>query len=260
MPHVDDKPKISIIMPAYNAQYTIAESIESVLRQTYLDFELIIINDDSTDDTTRIIQAYQIQDSRVILINNFFDKGAAGARQSGICYSQGEFIAFLDSDDLWHESKLENTINYMIKKNVSMTYGDYAVFRHNRFVNTIYEVPEKLSYKDLLKYCPIGCLTVVIRRNIIENIRFRNVPKEDYDFWLQILKNEHIAYKVPGCMAFYRVGRDTLSSNKIKELKKQFMLLRYIHKMPLIKVFFNLSYYAARGIAKNIRIKMSLTG
>ncbi|EIQ2263407.1 glycosyltransferase family 2 protein, partial [Escherichia coli] len=75
MPHVDDKPKISIIMPAYNAQYTIAESIESVLRQTYLDFELIIINDDSTDDTPRIIQAYQIQDSRVILINNFFDKG-----------------------------------------------------------------------------------------------------------------------------------------------------------------------------------------
>ena len=104
-------------MPAYNAQYTIAESIESVLRQTYLDFELIIINDNSTDDTTRIIQAYQIQDSRVILINNFFDKGAAGARQSGICHSQGEFIAFLDSDDLWHESKLENTINYMIKKN-----------------------------------------------------------------------------------------------------------------------------------------------
>lgn len=74
MPHVDDKPKISIIMPAYNAQYTIAESIESVLRQTYLDFELIIINDNSTDDTTRIIQAYQIQDSRVILINNFLIK------------------------------------------------------------------------------------------------------------------------------------------------------------------------------------------
>lgn len=241
---------VSIIMPAFNAERYIRDSIESVLQQQYSLFELIIIDDFSSDRTIDIVKDFN--DGRIILIQNENMKGAAGARRTGINCAKGRYIAFLDSDDIWPISKLQLHIDYLIKNNVEFTYSDYYSFDVDvRTPIKYHKVDAEITYENLLRTCQIGCLTVVFDKSKFINIEYDNFPKEDYAFWLKLLKQCEKAYRVPDSYAYYRVNKNSLSSNKIKEIKKQWYVIRWVEKKSLISSIYCIASYMIHGFKKH---------
>lgn len=244
---------VSVIMPMYNSASTIKESVFSVLSQSYNDLELLIVDDNSSDDSLVLVNEIAKSDNRIRQLKNKLWKGAGGARQTAIDASVGSYLAFLDSDDVWHVDKLKNSISFMEKEEVDFTYSDYILFKDhvdskNRY---LYKTPSKVSYEKLLKYCPIGCLTVVLRKSIVSGVRFRNCYKEDYLFWLDILKNNTVAYRVDNSLSFYRKGKNTLSSNKLLEGYRQYVILHEYQKISTVKSLIYLLHYAYHGINKS---------
>ncbi|MUK49035.1 glycosyltransferase family 2 protein [Aliivibrio fischeri] len=240
---------VSVIMPSFNSSKTIIESIDSVLLQTYENIELIICDDGSSDLSYELVQC--LNDQRIKLIKNTYEKGAAGARQSCIDISNGRYIAFLDADDLWDKNKLFIQIKYMRDNNISFTYSDYYTFNENiDNPKGFFKTPESISFEDLCKHCAIGCLTVIIDRKEIE-FSMINSPKEDYATWLSILENsKKNAYRCDGVVAYYRLSNNSLSSNKIKEVVKQNYVLKNTARLSFKKRIVCLFTYSINGIIK----------
>ncbi|QZN97076.1 glycosyltransferase family 2 protein [Symbiopectobacterium purcellii] len=241
---------VSVIMPAHNADATIAESIESVLNQSFPDFELIICDDGSTDNTNAIIKKYSDIDKRIILIESFMSRGAAETRNLCILKSRFKFICFLDSDDLWEKDKLASQVSFMQENNLAMTHGKYKMFDGGGLNKKIIP-PKVISYSDLLRKCDIGCLTVMLDSEKIDSIRFPNVVKEDYALWLLIMRNGFSSYLYPGCEAYYRRRAGSVSSSKIKEIKKQLHVLKYVADISFSKRCFYILTYCVNGCIKH---------
>lgn len=242
--------EISIITPMYNAERTITETINSVINQTFSDWEMIIVDDKSTDNSVKIVEAFK--NGRIKLITSEFKLGVASARNKAISNASGNFITFLDSDDIWHHEKLERQYNFMVENNIAFSYGDYFTFTENIENHTgEYNTRNIVTYDKLCLSCDIGCLTVMLDHRAIKNIYFPNIPKEDYAAWILILKNNIIAHKYPGKLAYYRLSKKSLSGNKLKELKKQYIVLRKIAKLPFIITLRNLIHYSINGFIKH---------
>lgn len=244
------EPDVAIVMPAFNSMNTIEKSIISVLNQRYRNFELIIVDDNSTDATKEIVNGFY--DERIVLLENEFTKGAAGARKTAIEYTSCRYIAFLDSDDIWDESKLLNQLDFMKSNDFAFTYTSYFVFKGS-IENKLKEIrpPEKLSYDDLIKYCSIGCLTVIYDTFKFSHLSYDNVPKEDYAYWLKLLKQVKFAYKCPNSISFYRIGDTSLSGNKFKEFKKQWYILREVENISLSYSLYCILRYGINGVLKH---------
>lgn len=210
---------VSIIMPAYNAEKYIKESIESVLAQTYKNWELIIIDDCSKDGTIDVIRQYQMLDNRIRVISLERNAGVANARNVGMELAQGRYIAFLDSDDLWLDIKLEEQIRFMQQKQIYFSFSKYRRFTDGKN-GKIVDVLTCVNYRKALYGNPIGCLTVCFDRRFIQEFRFSKQRHEDYIAWLNILKSNNIcAYGIPKILALYRVGNNnSLSGNKLKSM------------------------------------------
>lgn len=244
-------PSISIIMPAFNSKNTIKYSIESVLSQTFIDFELIICDDGSKDNTIDIIKYYQNEDNRIRLIKNKFTKGAAGARNSCIQASTSRYICFLDSDDLWAPEKLEKQINFMKKHKIAMTHSDYVMFDTKNNKKTII-CPQAIGFSNIIKKCDIGCLTVMLDKKLIPyDISFPYTPKEDYALWVYLMKNGIKSYNFGKCSSFYRKQEQSLSSSKFKEIKKQWFVLKHIAQLNFINRVKCISLYSINGFKKH---------
>ncbi|CAK0764200.1 UDP-Glc:alpha-D-GlcNAc-diphosphoundecaprenol beta-1,3-glucosyltransferase WfgD [Gammaproteobacteria bacterium] len=243
--------RVSIIMPAYNASKTILDSINSVLVQTYNDWELIVCDDGSHDDTAVIVTS--VNDPRIKLINNHLDKGAAGARSSAIQTACGRFVAFLDADDIWHPEKLATQVAFMIDQGCVFSYGDYYIFRdHPKNIIGLFKTKESVTFDDICKTCDIGCLTVMIDRNRFPDLQMVKSPKEDYATWLNLLKHENMpAMKYPGLLASYRVSNSSISSNKFIELRRQYFVLKNTAKLSFIYRLYCLVYYVLKGFYKH---------
>lgn len=237
-------------MPAFNAEKTIVESIESVIEQKFTNFELLICDDNSTDLTRSIISNYVKKDSRIKLVKNVYKKGAVGARNSCLSVSKSRFICFLDSDDLWEKDKLYLQIEYMIKNNLEMSHGAYVMFDESGDLKKI-SPPHKISYNNILKRCEIGCLTVMIDTNKINNIFLPDSPKEDYALWVQIMKSGYSSYLTPSCSARYRKQNNSLSSSKLKEISKQWYVLKHIAHESFFKRIFYIVTYILNGFIKH---------
>ncbi|ATC74000.1 hypothetical protein BG257_05005 [Proteus mirabilis] len=243
--------KISIIMPAFNSDSVIKESIESVLGQTHTNFELIICDDLSTDNTKEIIKKYVEIDQRIKLVNNIFKKGAAGARNSCIQASTSRYICFLDSDDLWAPEKLEKQINFMKKHKIAMTHSDYVMFDAKNNKKTI-QSPKVISFSNIIKKCDIGCLTVMLDKKLIPyDISFPYTPKEDYALWVYLMKNGIKSYNFGECSSFYRKQEQSLSSSKFKEIQKQWFVLKHIAQLNFINRVKCISLYSINGFKKH---------
>lgn len=210
---------VSIIMPAYNAEKYISESIESVLAQTYKNWELIIIDDCSKDGTINIIRQYQMFDNRIRVISLKCNAGVANARNIGMELAKGRYIAFLDSDDLWLDIKLEEQIKFMQQKQIYFSFSKYRRFTDEK-KGKVVDVLTCVNYQKALYGNPIGCLTVCLDRRFIKEFRFSKQRHEDYIAWLNILKSNNIyAYGIPKVLALYRVGNsNSLSGNKLKSV------------------------------------------
>ncbi|GAB7256597.1 glycosyltransferase family 2 protein [Polaribacter sp. OB-PA-B3] len=234
---------VSIITPSYNSSAFISKTINSVLIQTYTNWEMLIVDDCSTDDSIILIESFIAKDSRIKLHKLTKNSGTAIARNTAIKLAQGNFIAFLDSDDIWLSNKLEVQLKFMIENNYNLTHTSYST------INETSEKPIKkfvcrpiLSYKNMLYSNRIGCLTVIYNADKLGKIYMPNIRKrQDYALWLKILKIEKHAYGIQEILAHYRLRNQSISNNKFEMLKWNFYLFKNIEKMSYVKSFFYLS-------------------
>lgn len=239
-------------MPAYNASLNIGHAIDSVLKQTYENWELIIVNDCSTDNTLEIVRSYANEDDRIKVFSNEVNSKVAKTRNKAISKATGRYIAFLDSDDLWLPEKLEQQLNLMKSdEKIYFSFGSYLVIEDDGSkTGKIMKAPAKISYKNMLKGSKIGCLTVLIDRNIVSDLEFKDIGHEDYLLWLELLRDYGDAYAVTDAVACYRQGGGSLSSNKKRAAGWQFDIYRKELNIPLIPSIFYFVHYAINAFRK----------
>ncbi|WDB75971.1 glycosyltransferase [Escherichia albertii] len=246
---------ISIIMPSFNSEKTIAESIESVLLQTYENWELLITDDCSSDDTILIINAFISKDHRIKLFQNTKNSGAAISRNVSLSNARGEFIAFLDSDDIWLPNKLEIQLSYMLnRKNVDFSFTAYEIVDEcgNSTSRIIDRQGENLAfnYFDMLrKKATLGCSTVLFRREAFEDYLMPNIRTgQDYALWLKLLKTGKNAYLINEVLTKYRILPNSISRNKFKKCKRQWQIYRSIEQLGFYDSLISFIFYAWRAI------------
>jgi glycosyltransferase involved in cell wall biosynthesis len=243
---------VSIITANYNAAKYISDTIESVLAQSYDNWEMIIVDDCSSDNSIEIIESYIAKDSRIKLVQLEQNSGAAVARNRAIELAQGRFIAFLDSDDLWQSDKLEKQISFMLKNGYIFSYSHYDLIdEDNKRYGITFKAPPKVSYNDLLKTCSIGCLTAIYDTKSLGKVTMPLILKrQDYGLWLKILKKIDYAYCYDESLAIYRTRTNSISSNKIKAAQYQWKIYRDVEKLGIFKSIFYFIHYVYNGLRK----------
>lgn len=252
-------PSVSVIMPAFNAGKTIESAILSVLSQTYRDFELIIVNDCSTDDTEKIINKFKEKDERIVYIKNEQNSGVSYSRNNAIKYAKGKWIAFLDSDDIWIKDKLEKQINLAEKNSDAVlvyTASSFITANGEPYLYVLH-AKEKINYKTLLKKNLVSCSSVMVKKAIVEKIEMpSDKMSEDYYVWLQILKEYKYAYGIDEPLLVYRLSQKSKSSNRIKSAKMTFNTYHAIGYSNVIS-FLLTCRYSIHSITKRFNIKIS---
>lgn len=249
---------VSIIIPMYKGADLIGETIDSVKRQTYKDWEIIVIDDCSPDKGAGVTEVkkyiQKVPGIRLIVLPE--NRGSAGARNEGITAAQGDFIAFLDADDLWSESFLENQLHFMREKNASIVYSSYKRIDEKNKAEKLppFIVPEKINYKKILKSLPIFPSTAIIDIKKTEKFYFDEQMgsiRDDYVFWLNILKN-HVdyAYGNKEVLASYRMRTDSVTSNKLKVIRPHWNVLRNVEQLSFFKSVFYMICWACISIRK----------
>ena len=242
---------ISIITPSHNSAPFISETIQSVLGQTFSDWEMIIVDDCSTDNSVEVIQSFVEQDSRIKLIQLSENSGAAVARNTAIKDAQGRFIAFLDSDDLWLPDKLEKQLGFMQANDYPFSYAAYDKIDENGQVFGHIGVPDRVCYSDLLKTCSIGCLTAIYDTEYFGKVYMPLIRKrQDLGLWLKLLKKTKYAYGLNETLGLYKVRSDSISANKKSAAFFTWRLYREVEKLNLIKSIYYFSNYAVRGLLR----------
>lgn len=246
----ENQPLVSIITPMYNSARFISFTIESVLNQTYQNWEMIIVDDCSTDDSKEIVKRYmkEVKDTkntkrekRIKLVELKENVGVSKARNKAIEIAQGKYIAFLDSDDLWKKNKLKKQINFMEDNNFSLSFSGYEkINERGEKLDKIIKIPDKINYKKLLHSNYIGCLTSIYNAEQLGKhyVDPKLAKSEDYELWLRIIKKAGYAYGIQDNLAEYRIVGNSLSSNKLNMLKHNWILLRDIEKLSLISALY----------------------
>ncbi|NME63967.1 glycosyltransferase family 2 protein [Clostridium cadaveris] len=243
---------VSIITPTYNCGRFIGETIESVLQQSYKNWEMIIVDDCSSDNTEDIVKNYVDNDKRIKYFKLESNSGAAIARTRAMELANGNYMAFLDSDDLWMKDKLEKQILYMKKNNYAFTCTDYCqIDEEGNFLNKVIETIKKTDYDRLLLDCPVGNSTVMYDVNKMGKFKVPNIRKRNDDaLWLQMLKKEKYIYGMDGILMKYRIRANSISSNKLKLVKYHWKLYRDIEHIGLCRSCFHIMYWCAIKVFK----------
>lgn len=249
-----EKGLVSIITPAYNCENYIADTIESVLKQTYNNWEMIIVNDCSVDKTQEIVEYYTKADPRIKLINLEKNSGVVIARNVALNMSVGEYVAFLDSDDLWKSKKLEKQISFMKSNQYAFCFSGYELIDECGIsLNKTIKTPPYLKYSQAIRNTTIGCLTVCINRKIVGEFRMPQLKHgEDHATWISILQKKFIAYSINESLAYYRVSSTSMTGKKLKVIKMQWKNYREFYKFSLLKSFFYFTSYVFYAFKKRI--------
>ncbi len=245
---------VSVVTPMYNSEKYIRQTIESVQKQTYDNWEMIIVDDCSSDRSVQIAQEFAAHDRRIHVILNKENQGVAVSRNISIANASGRYIAFLDSDDLWRPKKLEMQLKLMKKKGSAFCYGACGVIdAAGRDIKKNRMVPEQLTYKQLLRGNQIPCLTVIIDRQVVCDVQMPPIPHEDYATWLTILKEQQIrAFGVQELIADYRERRESLSGGKLKAMSWAWnVYYNYLH-LSFAKSLYYLGWHGFRSLKKRI--------
>ncbi len=245
-------PLVSVIIPAYNAERYIKETIQSVQNQTFHSWEIIVIDDCSQDATCFVITQIMANDARIQLVKNVVNLGAAASRNKGVSLAKGKYIAFLDADDVWFPEKLEKTLVRLQEENADFAYSSYAIVdAKGEKVKPDYIVPKTTSFVSMLKENVIGCSTVVISRNLADKYRFvENFYHEDYVLWLQLLKEEYKAVGVPEVLVGWRFLENARSFNKRNAAINRWKIYHSFLKLPIYKSVYYFLIYATMGFKK----------
>lgn len=244
---------VSIIMPSYNSSHWIKETIESVQAQTYTNWELLITDDASTDDTVSVIKEKQKKDSRIKLFVSEKNQGAGQSRNNSLKYAKGRYIAYLDSDDLWDECKLEHQLAFMDEKHVAMCYTDYDLIDENGAYRKTIHVQKSVTYDGYLRR-PVTCTHSVVFDTRLVDKSLLIMPDvrrgQDGATWLQVLKTGVIGYALGESLAKYRRHEGSLSNNKIKAVKRVWYLYRQIEHLSLPYACLCFVSYAINAVKK----------
>lgn len=248
-------PLVSIITPCYNSAPYITEAIHSVISQSYSNWEMLIVDDCSSDNSSSIIQSYASIDNRIKYFKTEVRSGApAQPRNIGIEKAQGEYIAFLDSDDIWLSDKLKEQCEFLEENHLSFVYSDYEkISWDGKREERIIRARTTSTYWDTLESCSIPCLTVLLTRELLGNTRFKSIPKEDYGFWLEILRKGCIAHNTRKIHALYREAKSSRSGNKFAMLKGQWYVLRNIEGVKRIPAFYFMVLFILKGGIKYLK-------
>ncbi len=222
---------VSILMPTFNAEKFIKAAIESVQKQTYENWEMILVDDASTDETVKIIDDFAQKDSRIKLFQLETNSGNGFARNKALEKASGKYIAFLDADDLWFPTKLEKQIQFLKANNLPFTFSFYDCIDNNgNNLNRRVQTPIPLTYKQLFFCNYVGNLTAIYDADFFGKIKLESSQKrQDWRLWLTILKQIKTAEAVPESLAFYRIRKDSISSSKFKLIKHNFGVYREFH-------------------------------
>lgn len=250
-----ERPFVSVIMPAYNVEKYIGEAISSVRSQTYANWELIILDDCSTDHTAEVAERFVSLDSRIRLLHNPQNMGVARTRNRGLDLAEGQWIALLDSDDVWHSDKLEKQLLLAEESGADIIYCSYALMGENGEHLSDFVVPETTSYDDMLKESVLSCTTVLIQQSILLHHRFSvEYYHEDYAFWLELMRVGCKAVASREVLADYRVVKGSRSNDKLKSAKNRWQIYRKVEKLSLRRSVDAFAAYAFHGLVKHGRI------
>ncbi|VXC09476.1 Glycosyl transferase [Flavobacterium sp. 9AF] len=246
------KALVSIITPTFNSANYIAETIASVQNQTYLNWEMIIVDDGSSDETENIVASIIENDKRIQFYKLDKNSGPAVARNTAIEKAKGDFMTFIDADDIWFPAFIENSIKTIKEQNVPFVFSSYK--RANEALEFIYSdfiVPKKVTYTDILKSNAISCLTAFVD---IKSLGKKFMPlirkRQDMGLWLQYLKIIPFAYGIQESQAIYRIRENSLSRKKSDLIKYQWQFYREVEQLNLLQATYYMLHWMYRGFMK----------
>jgi len=236
----NDSTLISIVMPAYNAERYIEESITSVINQTYKNWELIVIDDGSKDNTVPIIKKMVQNDPRIKLYTNNKNLGVSATRNKAVSLSNGSWIAFLDSDDMWEEAKLDKQMRMVVNRKADFIFTVSSfIDEDGRIYKGQFNVPYIVSFHKLKKQNVISCSSVLTKKKYLEDIKMeKDDMHEDYAVWLRILRKYTVAYGINEPLLIYRISKDSKSGNKFKTIGMTYKVFRYIGINPIGSTYY----------------------
>ena len=242
---------VSIIMPAYNCEDFIGISIDSIINQTYSNWEVIIVDDFSTDNTVQIVQDKMTNEPRIRFYRFSRNSGAATARNTAIDVAKGKYIAFLDSDDVWVPTKLEKQIDFMEKNDHSFTCTSYnKIDEHGNELNRTIVTQKKRDYNGVLKTCP-GNSTVIYNAKKLGKFKIPDIKKRnDYLMWLQVIKKAKYLYGIDETLGSHRIRSNSISSNKISLVWYHWKIFRDIEHLSFAKSSYLIIYWVIATVFK----------
>ncbi|WP_386176908.1 glycosyltransferase family 2 protein [Sulfitobacter sp. R86518] len=241
-------------MPLFNSSKFMESAISSVIQQDYSNWELIVVDDCSTDKSAEIAEQVSKNDSRIKVVRLSKNGGSAVARNAGINKANGKYISFLDADDIWLPNKLSSQVLYMRENEVTFCFSDYRVINEDSEVIGERKFKGKVDYETLLLGNIIGCLTAIYDREELGTIFMPDIRmRQDYGLWLKILKETSYAHNCQMVLAEYRQYDSSLSANKIRAASYTWILYRDFEKISLLKRIYIFSRYAVSGISQKIK-------
>lgn len=247
-------PRVSVITPAYNAATYLEETVKSVQAQSFVNWEMIIVDDCSTDDTYPLARRLAETDARIKVLQNEKNSGVAATRNKALDAASGEYIAFLDSDDLWLPKKLEKQVAFMEKGQYVLTYTNYQKFnsQSGERQSKVIRAPAKMTARRIYGDTSIGCLTVMVNREICGLFHMPLLSHtEDNITWQEILAKGYTAYRLDEVLSLYREGNTSLTSGKKSAAKQQWQTYREYYKFSAPKSAYYFTQYAFHAVKKH---------
>ena len=246
------EPLVSVVIPVYNAEKIIGYTLDSVINQTYKNLEIICVNDCSKDESLKVLQEYAKKDRRIKVISNEKNSKVAETRNNALRMATGEYIAFVDADDVWHLEKIEKQINFMLENNYKLTYTSVQFIDNDGcLTGQKFIVPEEVNFNKLLKQNVITLSSAVIAKEVLGDRLFHDDHlHEDFIMWLEILKNDiDKAYGIKEVLVDYRLTSGSKSRNKWKSLKMTYGTYKHF-KINWIKAHWCLMFYVIKSLKK----------
>jgi teichuronic acid biosynthesis glycosyltransferase TuaG len=245
---------VSVVMPAFNAGTFLEDAVQSIRAQTYPSWELFIVDDCSSDGTAENAMKWSSLDSRIKVLRTEKNSGSSVARNLGVSSCSGEYLAFIDADDVWLPGKLEKQVAFMRTRNADFSFTAYRKFEAQR-QGAVMPARESVSWREMLKSNVIGCSTVMLAFRQFQNIRF---PvgldrQEDYALWLQLLRTAQRAYGLNEVLTLYRIHSASKSTQKFRSIVAQWEVYRRFEKLSFLLSGWYLGQYAVRGLLKYLR-------
>lgn len=240
---------VSVIIPTYNSYGTISDTLDSVCSQTYSNLEIIVVDDNSVDNTCEFVTKYISQDNRLRLLRNSKNQGAAVSRNNGIDIARGRYIAFCDADDIWLPNKVEMQLSRMAQLSTGLVCSSYLRVNVNQMEIGLVQPESLLTHRSLSKYNSVGCSTVIIDRSIVSNLKFPLLrTRQDYALWLSLTSTGMSFYCLKEPLVRYAVRSGSVSSNKILAAYVHFKVLFKFSKLNVIQKLFCYCAYLIHSI------------